>query len=45
MKPSTTITVVQTLDDDGEIISETITTVEHKPVEKEPITESFGMYL
>lgn len=38
-----TKTIVQTLDKDGKVVSETITTVEVKPVEQP--SEQYGLYL
>lgn len=44
MKPTVTRTIVQTLDSDNNVISETITTVEVRPVESAP-QEAYGLYL
>lgn len=43
MKPKITKTIVQKLDEEGNVMSEVITTVEERPVEQ-PV-ETFGMYL
>lgn len=43
MKPKITKTIVQKLDDEGNIVSEVITTVEERPVDKPD--EHYGLYL
>ena len=44
MKPKITKTIVQKLDDEGNVVSETITTVEERPADNKDETV-YGLYL
>lgn len=45
MEPNITRTIVQRLDPEGNVVGETITTVEEWNVQPPAPTESFGLYL